>query len=74
MRAFLSALAFCFSATALSFAHLDTDLAGPQIFMPLVIRAIGQPLIIVPLSVITTAGMAKGSESAAKARNQQSPT
>jgi DHA2 family multidrug resistance protein len=43
-------------------AHLDSDFAGPQFYIPLVIRALGQPLIMVPLSAFTTAGMAKGRE------------
>lgn len=43
--------------------HLDSDFAGPQFYIPLIIRALGQPLIMVPLSAFTTAGMAKGRES-----------
>jgi DHA2 family multidrug resistance protein len=34
-------------------------------YLPLVIRAIGQPLIMVPLSAVTTSGMAKERESGA---------
>ena len=45
--------------------HLDSDFAGPQFVIPLVVRAIGQPLIMTPLSAITTSGMAKGRESGA---------
>ena len=44
-------------------AHLDSNFAGPQFYLPLIIRALGQPLIMVPLSAVTTAGMAKGRES-----------
>jgi DHA2 family multidrug resistance protein len=45
--------------------HLDSNFAGPQFYIPLIIRALGQPLIMTPLSAITTAGMAKGRESGA---------
>ena len=45
--------------------HLDSDFAGPQFYFPLIIRALGQPLIMVPLSAVTTSGMAKGRESGA---------
>ena len=45
--------------------HLDSDFAGPQFYIPLIIRALGQPLIMTPLSAVTTSGMAKGRESGA---------
>src|SRR5580658_6868339 len=45
--------------------HLDSNFAGPQFYIPLIIRAVGQPLIMTPLSAITTAGMAEGRESGA---------
>ena len=45
--------------------HLDSNFAGPQFYVPLIIRAIGQPLIMTPLSAVTTAGMAEGRESGA---------
>jgi DHA2 family multidrug resistance protein len=45
--------------------QLNTNFAGPQFYVPLVIRALGQPLIMVPLSAVTTSGMAKGRESGA---------
>lgn len=54
-----------FGGSSFFTAHLDTNFAGPQFYVPLVIRAIGQPLIIVPLSALTTSGMAKGRESGA---------
>lgn len=46
-------------------AHLNSYFAGPQFYIPLIIRALGQPLIMVPLSAVTTSGMAKGRESGA---------
>ncbi|UWZ84373.1 DHA2 family efflux MFS transporter permease subunit [Occallatibacter riparius] len=52
-----------FGGSSFLTAHLDTNFAGPQFYIPLVIRAIGQPLIMVPLSAVTTSGMAKGRES-----------
>jgi DHA2 family multidrug resistance protein len=45
--------------------HLDSDFAGPQFYIPLISRALGQPLIMVPLSAVTTSGMTKGRESGA---------
>ena len=52
-----------FGGSSFLTAHLDTNFAGPQLYIPLVIRAVGQPLIMVPLSAVTTSGMAKGRES-----------
>jgi DHA2 family multidrug resistance protein len=45
--------------------HLDSNFAGPQFYIPLIIRAVGQPLIMTPLSAVTTSGMAKGRETGA---------
>ena len=52
-----------FGGSSFFTSHLDSDFAGPQFYLPLVIRALGQPLIMVPLSAVSTAGMAKGRES-----------
>ena len=52
-----------FGGSSFLTAHLDSNFAGPQFYLPLIIRALGQPLIMVPLSAVTTAGMAKGRES-----------
>ena len=52
-----------FGGSSFFTSHLDADFAGPQFYIPLVIRALGQPLIMVPLSAVSTAGMAKGRES-----------
>jgi MFS transporter, DHA2 family, multidrug resistance protein len=54
-----------FGGSSFLTAHLDADFAGPQFYIPLVIRALGQPLIMVPLSAVATSGMAKGRESGA---------
>jgi len=52
-----------FGGSSFLTAHLDSNFAGPQFYFPLIIRALGQPLIMVPLSAVATAGMAKGRES-----------
>lgn len=52
-----------FGGSSFFTSHLDSDFAGPQFYIPLVFRALGQPLIMVPLSAVSTAGMAKGRES-----------
>lgn len=52
-----------FGGSSFLTTHLNTNFAGPQFYIPLVIRALGQPLIMVPLSAVTTSGMAKGRES-----------
>ncbi len=54
-----------FSSSSFFTVHLDASFAGSQFCIPLIIRALGQPLIMVPLSAVTTAGMAKGRESGA---------
>jgi DHA2 family multidrug resistance protein len=46
-------------------SYFNRDFSGPQIHFPLLIRAIGQPFIMVPLSAVSTAGMAKGRETGA---------
>ena len=52
-----------FGGSSFLTAHLDSNFAGLQFYIPLIIRALGQLLIMVPLSAVTTAGMAKGLES-----------
>jgi len=52
-----------FGGSSFCTTHLNTNFAGLQFYVPLVIRALGQPLIMVPLSAVTTSGMAKGRES-----------
>src|SRR5580698_10169890 len=54
-----------FGGSSFFTAHLDSNFAGLQFYFPLIIRALGQPLIMVPLSSVTTSGMAKGRESGA---------
>ncbi|WP_353073661.1 hypothetical protein [Tunturiibacter gelidiferens] len=49
-----------FGGSSFLTSHLDSNFAGPQFYIPLAIRALGQPLIMVPLSAVSTAGMAKG--------------
>ena len=38
--------------------NMDLDYAGPQLFLPNVIRAIGQAVVLAPLSAIALAGIA----------------
>ncbi len=52
-----------FGGSSFFTSHLDSNFAGPQFHIPLIFRALGQPLIMVPLSSVSTAGMAKGRES-----------
>lgn len=54
-----------FGGSSFLTVHLSNNFAGPQFHWPLLIRALGQPLIIVPLSAVSTAGMAPGRESGA---------
>jgi MFS transporter, DHA2 family, multidrug resistance protein len=54
-----------FGGSSFLTTHLDSNFAGPQFDIPLIIRALGQPLIMVPLSAVTTSGMTKGRESGA---------
>jgi MFS transporter, DHA2 family, multidrug resistance protein len=46
-----------FAGGAFLTTHLDADFAGPQFFVPNVIRAIGQALVLTPLSALATAGV-----------------
>lgn len=54
-----------FGGSSFLSAHLSMAFAGDQFHFPLLVRALGQPLIMVPLSAVATAGMAKGRESGA---------
>ncbi|MBX9879366.1 MAG: DHA2 family efflux MFS transporter permease subunit [Candidatus Obscuribacterales bacterium] len=46
-----------FAISSLMNAFMTHDHAGPQLIASLLVRAIGQPLIMVPLSTITTGGI-----------------
>jgi MFS transporter, DHA2 family, multidrug resistance protein len=54
-----------FGSSCFLTSYFNRDFSGPQIDVPLLIRAIGQPFIMVPLSAVSTAGMAKGRETGA---------
>ena len=54
-----------FGGSTLFTSHLSLDCAGDQFHIPLIFRALGQPLIMVPISAIATEGMAPGRESGA---------
>lgn len=46
-----------FSASCFMNLHLDTNYAGPQLFLPDVIRAVGQAVILTPLSALAMVGI-----------------
>lgn len=52
-----------FGGSSFLTSSMDGNFAGPQFVFPLIVRALGQPFIMVPLSALATAGMAKGRES-----------
>jgi DHA2 family multidrug resistance protein len=64
-RIIIGAGVLLFGGSSFLTAHLDGNFAGPQFYIPLIIRALGQPLIMVPLSAVTTSGMAEGRETGA---------
>lgn len=64
-RALIGLGVLLFGGSSFFTSHLDMDFAGPQFYFPLFIRALGQPLIMVPLSAVSTAGMVPGRESGA---------
>ncbi len=44
-----------FAGSSLMTIHLDANFAGPQFLLPNIVRAIGQALIMTPLSILATA-------------------
>lgn len=54
-----------FAASAFMNINLSLDSAGDQFFLPNIVRAIGQALVLTPISVITTAGIAPAEAGAA---------
>ncbi|MEW9310003.1 DHA2 family efflux MFS transporter permease subunit [Labrys neptuniae] len=54
-----------FAASAFMNVNLSPDNAGDQFFLPNIVRAIGQALVLTPISVITTAGIAPSDAGAA---------
>lgn len=54
---------FAFSGTLMS--YLTTDFGHDQLILPQVVRALGLPLVIVPLSLITTGGVGKANAASA---------
>jgi DHA2 family multidrug resistance protein len=45
-----------FAASAFLNTHLDNDFSGPQFLIPNIVRAVGQALVLTPLSALATAG------------------
>ncbi len=54
-----------FAASSLMNIYLSLDSAGDQLFAPNVVRAIGQALVLTPVSAIVTAGIAPSEAGAA---------
>lgn len=54
-----------FAASCFMNTTLSLDSAGDQFFVPNIVRAIGQALVLTPITVITTAGIAPGDAAAA---------
>jgi DHA2 family multidrug resistance protein len=54
-----------FAASCFMNLHLDVNYAGPQLFWPDVIRAIGQAILFTPLSAIVMVGIARAEAGAA---------
>jgi DHA2 family multidrug resistance protein len=52
-----------FGGSSFMTSSMNMNFAGVQLRLPLIVRALGQPFIMVPLSALATAGMAKGRES-----------
>lgn len=48
-----------FSASCFMNAFMSHDYSGPQLIAAMLVRSLGQPLIMVPLSTLTTAGIAQ---------------
>jgi DHA2 family multidrug resistance protein len=48
-----------FAASAFLTTQLDNNFSGPQFLVPNIIRAIGQALVLTPLSALATAGIEK---------------
>lgn len=54
-----------FAASSFMNIGLSLDSAGDQFFLPNIVRAVGQALVLTPISVITTAGIAPSEAGAA---------
>jgi DHA2 family multidrug resistance protein len=54
-----------FAASAFMNITLSLDSAGDQFFIPNIVRAVGQALVLTPITVITTAGIAPSEAAAA---------
>jgi DHA2 family multidrug resistance protein len=54
-----------FAASSFMNVALSPDVAGDQLFLPNIVRALGQALVLTPISAITTAGIAPSEAGAA---------
>ncbi len=56
-----------FGISCLMNGFMSHDYAGPQLVLSMLVRALGQPFIMVPLSALATAGIAKSQAGSASA-------
>jgi DHA2 family multidrug resistance protein len=54
-----------FGGSCFLMSSLNADVSGAQLHLPLLVRAMGQPFIMIPLSAVATSGMARGRETGA---------
>ena len=54
-----------FAVSCLMNLHLDSDYGGPQLLLPDVVRAVGQALVMTPLSAIAMVGITRAQAGAA---------
>ena len=64
----LTAIGFALLAVSnLMMVYIDSDFSGPQLFWPNIVRALGQAVILTPLSAIATAAIAREDAGSASA-------
>lgn len=56
---------FMFGVSYYMNSHMTSDFAGPQMIASMVVRAIGQPFIMVPIGMLATAGIKKAENASA---------
>ena len=62
-----------FAASCFMNTTLSPDTAGDQFWIPNIVRAVGQALVLTPISAITTAGIAAGEAGAASGTVEHAP-
>lgn len=64
-RAMVAAGFLAFAASGYLMSHLTADFGRDQLIFPQIIRAVGLPIIMVPLMLITTGGISSGQAASA---------